>query len=199
VNLLNKYSKKYKFTLVYLPRKRLDLLKNKKIVLWSNPLWVKDKSETIYLWSKNIVRDSDVFISLKEKSFEYKNTSSLNGKRVACVAGYYYPGIDQVFSSGNATRLDVKAEEQILSMVLSKREELGIMSLSTIMYHFSRSVKTKSLIAHSEDSKTSYYRRFSSTKDYRTEFSEVLKVIENSSFRKEYSIELESYFLKLAN
>ena len=73
VELLNRYSKKYQFKLVYLPRKRLDLVKTKKIVLWTNPSWMNDIDETRFLWSQNLVRDSEIFISLKKTFKKFLN------------------------------------------------------------------------------------------------------------------------------
>jgi polar amino acid transport system substrate-binding protein len=52
VNQLNKLSKKYKYKLVYMPRKRLDFITKNKIVLWSNPGWVDDKKSKVSMVQK---------------------------------------------------------------------------------------------------------------------------------------------------
>lgn len=135
---LNSHNSRYQFNVKYLPRKRIKrLIENHKLkgaVLGVSPTWFKDKSETRYLWTASVLSDRDLLVSIAVKPFEYKGPSSLIGKTVGGVLGFYYFGVDELVAEGKVARLNTHSEEALLSMVLSQRVNAGIISEVTLAY-----------------------------------------------------------------
>ncbi|MDO8303937.1 MAG: hypothetical protein Q7T18_11915, partial [Sedimentisphaerales bacterium] len=96
----NSHTEEFQFSLVYLPRKRLDLLIERDaldgIVIGVNPVWFGDKDEKKYLWTSTFLTDANEVISTKEKAFEYTGLDSLKGMRVGMVLGHYYAGLNEL-------------------------------------------------------------------------------------------------------
>ena len=199
IKRLNQRSKKYIYKVVYLPRKRLDLKETKKIVLWSNPNWVNDEKEKKYFWSKKLVKDSDVFISHVSRKLKVKKIEHLLNKKVVGIFGYYYPGIDPMFTAKKAERIDVKTEHQIISMISSDRYDVGIVSYTTLMYPFSLNKSLESLLSVSDNKKTSYFRKIYYTKDMKEHHEHISKLLDMPLFIKDFSKELSKNLLHILN
>lgn len=135
---LNQKCKKYHFTTVFVPRKRVDLMVEKAdfdgVLLGVNPIWFKDKAEKKYLWTGNVYEDQDEVVSLTKNAIEYQGPKSLSSKVFGGVRGYYYYGINELVSKGEITRYDTIGERELLQMLLLGRIDVGIVSRSTLNY-----------------------------------------------------------------
>lgn len=127
-----------KFEIVYIPRKRLDLkLESGQLdgpILGVNPLWFGDKRETKYLWTSSIYSDTDDFVSLKTKPFEYKNLASFYNKSFAGVSGLYYVQLNELVAENKLNRLDTIGDQQVFSIVEKEWVDFGVVSRSTYRY-----------------------------------------------------------------
>lgn len=135
---LNSKSDKYYFETMFVPRKRIESMLDANIldgiILGVNPIWFKDKTETKYLWTKEIFKDQDEVVSLVNKAIEYTGKNSLNGNIMGGVRGFYYVGLDEEVEQGNLVRHNTIGEEQLLQMLLLERVDFAIISNSTLKY-----------------------------------------------------------------
>ncbi|KTF16072.1 substrate-binding periplasmic protein [Pseudoalteromonas sp. H105] len=145
VNHLNRLSNEYEFSLVYVPRKRIEVMLERNemngILLGVNPKWFKDKSEQKYLWTSKVFEDRDEVVSLQSAPFEYKSPNSLKGKIVGGVRGFYYAGINEAVAEGQVNRIDTVDEEALLAMLTKQRIDAAIIGRTMFEYYLSDSVK----------------------------------------------------------
>ncbi len=138
VNYLNKASDEYQFDLVYVPRKRLEVMMQEGtfngILLGVNPIWFKDRDRTKYLWTDHVLKDRDELISLKSEPFEFNTPKSLSGKVFGGVRGFYYFGINEYINAGNALRIDTEREIDLFTLLSRNRIDTALISQSTFDY-----------------------------------------------------------------
>lgn len=138
VTYLNKASDKYQFDLVYVPRKRLEVMMQEGtfngILLGVNPIWFKDRDRTKYLWTDHVLKDRDELISLKTEPFEFNTPKSLSGKVFGGVRGFYYFGINEYINAGNALRIDTEREIDLFTLLSRNRIDTALISQSTFDY-----------------------------------------------------------------
>jgi len=183
--VLSKNSEKFNFVVNYLPRKRLDAIKEKKIVLWSNPPWVSDSEQKEYFWSRGIVKDSDVIISHRDHPLIFNDIKKVTNKNIIGVRGYVYPELSESFKEKKLERTNVNTENQIISMIEKGRRDGGVVSLSTLKFNYSINPKLKYSIVYNENLKAKFYRKIYFTKDLQLIFSEVSKLLESNTVQKE--------------
>uniref|UniRef100_A0A486XVP6 ABC-type amino acid transport/signal transduction systems, periplasmic component/domain n=1 Tax=Rheinheimera sp. BAL341 TaxID=1708203 RepID=A0A486XVP6_9GAMM len=87
-------------------------------------------------FSKPILRDSDVFISMKKNAVSDLTPDGLKGKTLLGVQGYRYVGLEKALANGNLLRVDTLQEEHVLDMLRLGRGDFAIISLSTLNYRF---------------------------------------------------------------
>ncbi len=144
VRYLNKYSTSYRYKLTFLPRKRLEfILNNNQLdggVIGVNPIWFDDKLQQKYLWTPPLFNDRDDVVSLASNPINYKNASSLKGKTVGGVRGFYYWGIDELVAKGEIERVDSINEQALLNMLEAKRLDAIVIGRPT-MHFFKNSME----------------------------------------------------------
>jgi len=137
-SLLNEQlSSKYKFTALYLPRKRLDQLllsKDKVIVTFTNPKFFGDLDKQKYSWTAPLLVDHSFYISKKTKPFLYENESSYTGKNFSGILGHHYTDLEKAVSE---KRLEIEYAASEISAVLkvfnSKRNlDFSVIDTSTL-------------------------------------------------------------------
>lgn len=193
---LNTKSDKYHFETVFIPRKRIDtMLKNKNfdgILLGVNPVWFKDKAETKYLWTSTFYQDQDEVVSLFEKPIEYEKPSSLKGRVLGGVRGFYYFGVDDLVTKGEINRVDTIGEYALLQMLMFKRIDVGIISRSTLNYL----TKAKGWVNKFHLSKQphdKYQRRILVPQHNKNVYEEIAPMIENLANDPSWQRILEKY------
>ncbi len=136
IDLLNEQSDKYRFTLEYIPRNRLNrFLSNEQIegfIIGVNPKWFNDVKRQKYYWSNAIFSDRDEFVSLAATPFDYVNQQSLHGKIIGASRGFVYRGIDTAVAQGVTQRVDAADEASVFKLVLKGRVDVGIISQASL-------------------------------------------------------------------
>jgi polar amino acid transport system substrate-binding protein len=133
--LLTQSSKKYRYRLLYVPRKRIDLMIKDQLevlLIGVNPNWFENAEN--YLWSNALMHDQDEFVSLKSHPFEYLGPDSLDGELYAGVFGYFYHGLNNKENAGKLARVNTLKEPDVLTLVEKNRANWGIISRSTFNY-----------------------------------------------------------------
>ncbi len=125
IRLLNDMSRgKYRFSLVNLPRKRVDQyleFKEPGIVLFVNWIWMDDADRTKYHWSQTLLSDRNEILSNAAAPIDYRGVHSLYGKLLGGVPGRRYQGIDKAVAQGRLYRQDSPSTEQNLEKLLLRR------------------------------------------------------------------------------
>ena len=165
---LTNNSKKFEFRTLYVPRKRLNLLlegnKLDGAVMGVSPVWFKDKTESKYLWTSGFYQDKDEFVSLKTAPFEYSNVSSLHGKIVGSVAGFYYKEVNEGVKAGKFLRVDTVGELEVLKLIEKKRVDVGLVSESVFKY-LKKAGQVQDIFHTSSTPHDQFIRRAFTTKD----------------------------------
>ncbi|MEH6633516.1 MAG: transporter substrate-binding domain-containing protein [Halopseudomonas aestusnigri] len=109
--LTKKSRGRYIFRARVMSRPRVNnLIESSKIfvVPWVNPVWFKDKDETKFLWTQNVLLlGKNVVISRQDNKLIYKGPNSLSGLKFGGVRGHQYTGIDDFISQSVKTvRID---------------------------------------------------------------------------------------------
>ena len=189
IKYLNQKITDYQFEIVYVPRKRINLMLERKqlkgMVLGVNPLWFKDKDENKHLWTARILTDRDEIVSLRETSIEYIDLNSLNGKVVGGVRGFYYQGINELVSKGSVTRVDSASELDLFDLLLAKRIDLAVISRSTFNYMIGRQ-KWHMYFHLSKKPHDIFDRRIMVPKTSREIFDVVAPVIDEMAYDQEW-------------
>lgn len=180
VNHLNRLSNDYEFKLVYVPRKRIEVMLERNemngILLGVNPKWFKDKSEQKYLWTSKVFEDRDEVVSLQSAPFEYKSPDSLKGKIVGGVRGFYYAGINEAVAEGQVNRIDTVDEEALLAMLTKQRIDAAIIGRTMFEYYLSDSVK-ETVFHLSAQPHDEYHRRILVPKEQTTLFMHLQNLV----------------------
>lgn len=164
VKLLNQFSTKYLYRLVYLPKKRaLDRVANHGALLWTNPLWVDDLERRKYEWINNLIIDTELYIS-NDPSIQYNDATSFFGKTVVGVRGYYYSNLEESFQQNKISRVDVKTETLVPIMLIKKRADIGIVNYQTYIYAQSESSAIASQLFIVKGYKKDFFRSILTSK-----------------------------------
>lgn len=138
IRYFNEHTDQFQFNLIYLPRKRLDLMMQSDtldgIVIGVNPVWFGDKNEKKFLWSATFLNDANEVISTREKPFEYTGLDSLKNQRVGLVLGHYYEGVSELAERRLLAREDASSEDHQFRKLLARRMDLAIISRSNYEY-----------------------------------------------------------------
>lgn len=111
--LSRKSGGRYNFLVKPMSRPRVNkMIKEAKIgiVPWVNPVWFKDKDETIHMWSKGaLMRDGNAVISHQDLKIAYEGPQSLDGLVFGGVRAHVYKGIDDyIEKTGGLKRVDAE-------------------------------------------------------------------------------------------
>lgn len=138
LSYLNKENTAYRFELIYLPRRRLDLLINSGnldgLVIGVSPVWFNDREEQKFLWTLPLMNDIDDVVSSKNQAFEFAGAKSMTGMRIGLVLGYYYYGVSELIAEGKIQRDDASSEEHSFRKLLAGRIDAAIISRSNYDY-----------------------------------------------------------------
>lgn len=141
VDLLNKdlgNRNRFRFELVQLPRKRVDVhlvRKRPGVLLWATPSFFTDAQKANGKWSQPLLIDQQDFVSLPDAPFEYEGPESLHGLVLGGVLGHRYAELDEDIASGAITRQDVQTDQQNIQKLLSGRINTLLIPRSTLLYY----------------------------------------------------------------
>ena len=193
---LNTKSEDYHFETIFVPRKRIETMlasgNLNGILLGVNPIWFDDKEEKKFLWTSNFYQDQDEVVSIPETAFEFITPSSLSGKILGGVRGFYYFGIDELVSKGEIIRYDTIGEHELLKMLLLKRVDIGVVSRSTLMY-LSKAKNWQKKFYLSKKPHDIYQRRVLVPHSKRAIFDEIAPLITNLAYDPAWQKILNKY------
>jgi polar amino acid transport system substrate-binding protein len=103
------------FKLIYLPRKRLQLMVEEErldgIVIGMMPHWFNDTAQQKFLWTVPFATDRFVVVSRTGSGMNPNTAGSLSGRSVGLVLGYVYPDLDDWIARQGLVRADAAGEE----------------------------------------------------------------------------------------
>lgn len=126
------------FTLVRLPRKRLQLELERGtldgIVIGLMPQWVGDAALEKFLWTDPFARDSFVLVSRTANPFVFGQPGA-PGARIGVTLGYVYPGVDEWIERNKFVRNDAPSEEHNLDKLVLARVDMAVVTDSVYRYY----------------------------------------------------------------
>jgi polar amino acid transport system substrate-binding protein len=129
---------RFRFDLVELPRKRVDIRLVRKrpgILLWATPGFFTAPQTANAKWSEPLLIDQQDFVSLPDAPFEYEGPESLRGLTLGGVLGHRYEGLEADIASGAIKRQDVQNDLQNIEKLLSGRIHTLLIPRSTLLYY----------------------------------------------------------------
>lgn len=141
VDLLNRdpaNRDRFRFELVELPRKRVDIRLARKrpgILLWATPSFFTAAQAANAKWSDPLLIDQQVFVSLPDAPVEYVGPESLHGLVLGGVLGHRYQGLEADIASGAIKRQNVQTDLQNIQKLLSGRINTLLIPRSTLLYY----------------------------------------------------------------
>ncbi len=127
----------FKFIVFRLPRNRADRLVEKGakgLVPWTSPGWHGDPDEKQYKWTPGYTKDSNCIVSSSSNPFEYDGPSSMKGKTMGGLIGYYYMGLDDLSNKGEFKRVDVSNVRENISRLTTNRIDTALVTESTARF-----------------------------------------------------------------
>lgn len=141
IDLLNKdpaNRDRFRFELVELPRKRVDIRLARKrpgVLLWATPSFFTDTQTANGKWSEPLLVDQQDFVSLPDMPFEYEGPQSLHGLVLGGVLGHRYQELEADIASGAIKRQDVQTDLQNIQKLLSGRINTLVIPRSALLYY----------------------------------------------------------------
>lgn len=195
LSLLNQHQSDYHFSLLYVPRKRLNLMLETNtlngVVIGVNPVWFGDRKKQKYIWSTPFMSDRDDYVSHVNKPFEYEKESSLYNKQIGGIHGFKYPNIDRLAKQGLLTRVNTDTETQLVAMVIKQRVDVAIVSELTTNY-LATIYKWQNQLATSNEPQYQFERSFLVPKEHAL----VAQVLEKHLSSTEFMTQWQSLVAK---
>lgn len=129
---------RFRFELVELPRKRVDMRLARKhpgVLLWATPSFFTAAQVANGKWSQPLLIDQQDFVSLPDAPFEYEGPESLHGLVLGGVLGHRYAELEADIASKAITRQDVQSDLQNIQKLLSGRINTLLIPRSTLLYY----------------------------------------------------------------
>ncbi len=98
---------RFRFELTPLPRERVDLELERKrpgVLLWATPGFFSAAQANSGRWSRPLMMDQQVFVSLPDAPFDYNGPGTLHGLVLGGVAGHRYRALSADIERGKITR-----------------------------------------------------------------------------------------------
>lgn len=141
VELLNEEPanrQRFRFELIELPRKRLDLrLADNRpgVLLWVAPHFLSPEQAARGQWTRPLLGDQQNVISRSQQPIDYWGPESLHGLAFGGLLGHLYAGLDADVALGRIRREDVASDLQNLEKVSSGRVDAALVPRSTLLYY----------------------------------------------------------------
>ncbi len=116
--------------LIYPNRRLRRLMKQQAIdgLLLDAPIWDHEDERTISIYSDPILSVTEsAYMRAEGEKNHFSNTCDLSGLKVAISAGYYYPGFDSLFRSGQVHKFEVPNHKGLYEMLIAKRVDAFFM------------------------------------------------------------------------
>ncbi len=127
------------FKLVYLPRKRLQLMVEEGrldgIVIGMMPHWFNDTAQQKYLWTAPFASDRFVLVSRTGSGLDPNVPASTSGRSIGLVLGYVYPDLGDWVARHGLVRADATGEEINLEKLRLGRVDCVAVAESVARYY----------------------------------------------------------------
>lgn len=141
VELLNKDPSnqgRFRFELIQLPRNGVDERLSQKrpgVLLWATPSFFTAAQANNGRWSRPLLIDQQVFVSLPDAPFDYAEPETLHGLVLGGVVGHRYNELSVDIESGKITRLDAQTDLENFAELMSGRIDTLLIPRSTLLYY----------------------------------------------------------------
>lgn len=129
---------RFRFELVELPRKRLDLrLANDEpgVLLWVAPRFLGAELTARGRWTRPLLDDQQDVISHRSEPVDFQGAESLHGLAIGGLLGHLYAGLEVDIAAGRIHREDVASDLQNLEKVSSRRIDAVLVPHSALLYY----------------------------------------------------------------
>ena len=127
------------FKLVYLPRKRLQLMVESGqldgIVIGMMPHWFNDAGQKKYLWTVPFALDRYVVALPANSAYTAGAKETLSGRTLGMVLGYSYPDLADWLRQQGAIRTDALSDEHNLEKLRLGRVDSVVLAESVYRYY----------------------------------------------------------------
>lgn len=164
------------------------------IVLWANPAWFKP-AQGSYLWSPVLFSDREVFVSYFHGGRAIGQLTDLQGLRVGAVRGYKYPGLDQLFASGQVRRVDADSDQDNLAALLDQQIDQLVITRSSFLF-FGRQPQFFGKLAITGQPYPAYTRQILLTAHYQAQFETLSAAVAKLQQQPQWQTRLDLFGLK---
>ena len=116
---------RYQFTVVRIPRRRLNLLIEQNggswVVAWANPVWFGDAPRQRYFWSEPLLQDRDWWLSRRDHPLDPAALPTANGLILGGLLGHRYVDLDDAVAAGRIKRYDALDYPSSMHMLAAGR------------------------------------------------------------------------------
>ncbi|MCQ4315305.1 PAAT family amino acid ABC transporter substrate-binding protein [Stutzerimonas zhaodongensis] len=129
---------RFRFELTRLARDRVDLELERKrpgVLLWATPSFFSAALANNGRWSRPLLMDQQVFVSLPDAPFDYTGPEALHGLVLGGVKGHNYRALNSDVERGRITRQDVQTDVENFAQLMSGRIDTLLISRSTLLYY----------------------------------------------------------------
>jgi polar amino acid transport system substrate-binding protein len=140
------------FTLVYMPRKRLQVKLEEGsldgVVIGLMPEWLDDAAQKKYLWTVPFATDRFTLVSLAARPANPVSGAPRGARTVGVTTGYVYPGLDDWFLHADLQRSEGLSDEKNIEKLLLGRVDCVIVAESMARYFMRTHRLEKTLRLH---------------------------------------------------
>lgn len=94
--------------------------------------WVVDPDN--YLWTDPVLDSQDVLIFRKGNIWNFDQPHQRDGKRIGCVLGYRYPGLEPLFTSQTIKRASAPDSRTMLRMLSRRRTDAAVINKNVAIW-----------------------------------------------------------------
>lgn len=164
------------------------------VVLWANPAWFKPPAQG-YLWTPALFSDREVFVSHYQGSRKIGQLAELQGQRVGTVRGYQYPGLEQLFASGQVRRVDSDSDPDNLAALLEQEIDYLVITRSSFLF-FGRQPQFFGKLTIVGQPYPAYQRQILLTSHYSRQHAQISAAVTSLQQQTHWQNRLDLYGLK---
>ena len=129
---------RFDFVLTQLPRESVESELERKrpgVLLWATPSLFTAAQANSGRWSRPLLMDQQVFVSLPDAPFDYDGPRSLHGLILGGVTRHRYRALEADIGNGRITRKDVPTDMENFNELMAGRVDTFLISRSTLLYY----------------------------------------------------------------
>ena len=129
---------RYQFVARQLPKLRLERLLARDdwsgVVAWGNPAWFGDPQRQRFLWSRGLMRDSDLLVSRQTERVSQAALDAGPPRRFGGIIGHRYAALERYLQSGQLLREDAQTEVSNARKLRHGRVDVLLVQASSLPY-----------------------------------------------------------------